>query len=487
MPFSTPPPTPDPKPGQDPQSKSDNHDSLSPEEFRQYGYQVVDWIASYLQQSRNFPVLPQRQPGDLLDTLPAQGPEQGEAMQQILTDFEQQIVPAMTHWNHPRFFGYFSVSASAPGILAEMLAASVNMNGMLWQSSPACTELEQCTLAWLRDWCGLPSDYFGEIFDTASVSTFHALIAARERIAPQTRLDGMPAGLVAYASEYAHSSVEKGAIALGIGQRNFRKIPSDTQFRMQPEALRAQILSDKQAGLQPFFVTATIGTTSVTSIDPVPEIAAICREHGIWLHVDAAYAGPVAICEDFRHCFDGWQDADSIVMNPHKWLFTPIDISAFYIRDAAVLKRALTLVPEYLKSSDHPRAVNLMDYGIPLGRRFRALKLWFVMRSFGRQRIADSLRHHIALAQELAEKIRVHPRFEVTAPVPFSTVCFRLRGDEVANARLLDAVNRSGITFLSHTRLGNLYTLRLAIGSIYTTREDVMTVWDRIQQEAEAL
>jgi aromatic-L-amino-acid decarboxylase len=408
-------------------------------------------------------------------------------MDQILRDFQQQIVPAMTHWNHPRFFSYFSVSASAPGILAEMLAASVNMNGMLWQSSPASTELEQLTLEWLRDWCGLPEGLFGQIFDTASVSTFHALIAARERIAPDTRQDGMPPGLVAYASEYAHSSVEKGAIALGIGQRHFRKIPVDTQFRMQPEQLERQILADKQSGLTPFFVNATIGTTSVTSIDPVSEVAAIARRHGLWLHVDAAYAGPVAICPDFRHYFTGWEQADSIVLNPHKWLFTPIDISVFYLREPDILKRALSLVPEYLKSATHPRAVNLMDYGIPLGRRFRALKLWFVMRSFGRERIAYNLRQHILMAQELAEQIRLHPDFEVTAPVLFSTVCFRLRGEEAANVRLLEAVNASGQAFLSQTRLGNLYTLRLAIGNIHTTREDVAHAWQRIQQEAAQL
>lgn len=462
-------------------------DSLSPEEFRKHGYQVVDWIANYLASARDYPVLPRMEPGALFDSLPQEGPATGEPMDQILRDFEQQIVPAMTHWNHPRFFSYFSVSASASGILAEMLAAAVNMNGMLWQSSPACTELEQLTLQWLRDWCGLPPDYFGEIFDTASISTFHAMIAARERIAPQTRAEGMPPGLVAYGSEYAHSSVEKGAIALGIGQQHFRKIPVDTQFRMMPDALEERIVTDKKQGLQPFFVNATIGTTSVTSVDPVAEIGEVARRHGLWLHVDAAYAGPVAICPEFRHHFLGWEQADSIVLNPHKWLFTPIDISVFYIRDAAALQRALSLTPEYLKSATHPRAVNLMDYGIALGRRFRALKLWFVMRSFGRERIAENLREHIRMAQELAEEIRKHPDFEVTAPVPFSTVCFRLRGGEAANVRLLEAVNASGVAFLSQTRLGNLYTLRFAIGNIHTTREDIAIAWQRIQNEARQL
>lgn len=462
-------------------------DSLNPEEFRRYGHEVVDWIADYLTGQRKYPVLPNRQPGDLIDALPAHGPSEGEPMDAILKDFRDQIVPALTHWNHPRFFSYFSVSASAAGILGEMLAAGINANGMLWQSNPASTELEMVTLGWLREWCGLPDPFFGEIFDTASVSTLHALIAAREQAAPQTRGEGAPQGMVSYASEYAHSSVEKAAMALGVGQQHHRKIPVDEQFRMRPDLLEQEIVEDKRRGYMPFCVTATIGTTSVTSVDPVAEIAAICRRHGLWLHVDAAYAGPVAICPEFRHYFDGWDMADSIVLNPHKWLFTPIDISVFYIRHPEMLRRALSLVPEYLKSDEHPRAVNLMDYGVPLGRRFRALKLWFVMRSFGRARIEENLRRHIEMAQRLAERIAAHPRFEVTAPTPFSTVCFRLRADEATNARLLAEVNSSGILFLSQTRLGDLYTLRLAIGSVFTTQADVDISWETIEREAEKL
>lgn len=462
-------------------------DSLSPDEFRKFGYEVVDWIAHYLAHQRDYPVLPKLQPGDLIDALPAHGPETAEPMDTILQDFREQIVPALTHWNHPRFFSYFSVSASAAGILGEMLAAGINTNAMLWQSNPASTELEMVTLGWLREWCGLPDSFFGEIFDTASVSTLHALIAAREQIAPQTRSAGAPAGLVAYASEYAHSSVEKAAMALGVGQQQHRKIAVDAAFRMKPEALEAQILADKAKGLTPFCVTATIGTTSVTSVDPVSAIAEICRRHGLWLHVDAAYAGPVAICPEYRHHFAGWEQADSIVLNPHKWLFTPIDISVFYIRHADTLRRALSLVPEYLKSAQHDRAVNLMDYGVPLGRRFRSLKLWFVMRSFGREGVAARLKHHIQMAQRLAERIAAHPRFEVTAPTPFSTVCFRLRADEAANAKLLAAVNRSGVAFLSQTRLGDVFTLRFAIGNIFTTEDDIEAAWQAIQQEAERL
>jgi aromatic-L-amino-acid decarboxylase len=462
-------------------------DSLSPDEFRKYGYEVVDWIADYLAHQRDYPVLPTRQPGDLIDALPARAPETGESMDAILRDYRELIVPALTHWNHPRFFSYFSVSASAAGILGEMLAAGINTNAMLWQSNPASTELEMVTLGWLREWCGLPDTFFGEIFDTASISTLHALIAAREQVAPETRSEGAPKGLVSYASEYAHSSVEKAAMALGVGQQQHRKIAVDSAFRMVPEALEAQIVADKASGLTPFCVTATIGTTSVTSVDPVAAIAEICRRHGLWLHVDAAYAGPVAICPDFRHHFDGWQQADSIVLNPHKWLFTPIDISVFYIRHPEILRRALSLVPEYLKSAQHPRAINLMDYGVPLGRRFRSLKLWFVMRSFGREGIAARLRHHIEMAQQLAERIAAHPLFEVTAPTPFSTVCFRMRAEEAVNAKLLEAVNGSGAAFLSQTRLGELFTLRLAIGNVFTGEEDVEFVWQTIQREAERL
>ncbi len=462
-------------------------DSLSPEEFRRYGHEVVDWIADYLSGQRAYPVLPNRQPGDLIDALPSHGPAEGEAMEEILKDFREQIVPALTHWNHPRFFAYFSVSAAAAGILGEMLAAGVNANGMLWQSNPAATELEMTTLGWLREWCGLPDSFFGEIFDTASVSTLHALIAAREKIAPQTRDDGAPRGLVAYASEYAHSSVEKAAMALGIGRHHHRRIPVDADFRMRADLLERQIEKDRDAGLTPFCVTATIGTTSVTSVDPVAEIAEICRRQGVWLHVDAAYAGPLAICPELRHHFEGWERADSIVLNPHKWLFTPIDLSVFYIRHPETLRKALSLVPEYLRSAEHPRAVNLMDYGVPLGRRFRSLKLWFVLRSFGRTKLQENLRRHIRMAQELAERIAAHPRFEVTAPTPFSTICFRLRADEATNARLLANLNGSGVLFLSQTRLGELYTLRLAIGNVFTAQADVDLAWKTIQREAEKL
>jgi len=462
-------------------------DSLSPDEFRRYGHEVVDWIANYLDTVQDFPVLPDMQPGDLIDRLPARGPDKGESMDQILADFRSEIVPAMTHWSHPRFFSFFSATASSAGILAEMLAAGTNMNGMVWQSSPASVELEQVTLAWLRDWCGLPSDFFGEIFDTASISSFHALIAARERIAPQSREEGMPAGLVAYASEYAHSSIEKGAITLGIGQRNFRKVPVDAAFRMRVDELERMIVEDKAKGLTPFFVAATIGTTSVTSVDPTAEVAAVAKRHGLWLHVDSAYAGSLAVSPDYQHLFEGWDQADSIVMNPHKWLFAPVDVSVFYLREPDVLRRALSIVPAYLKTADHPRVVNFMDYGIALGRRFRSLKLWFLMRSFGRERIAEIHHGHIQMAKRLAEEIEQDTRFELTAPVPLSAVCFRLKAEEATNIKLLQAVNGTRETFISQTRLGNLYTLRIAVGNIHTTMDDVLATWQLIQAEADKL
>ncbi|MCZ2156572.1 MAG: amino acid decarboxylase [Bryobacterales bacterium] len=466
---------------------SPHGDSLSSEEFRKHGHEIVDWIADYIAGNREYPVLPAREPGELIDALPALGPRESEPMETILRDFRELIVPALTHWNHPRFFSYFATTASAAGVLGEMLAAGINSNGMVWKSSPAVTELEIVTLGWLREWCGLPGEFFGEIFDTASISTLHALIAAREQAAPGARVDGAPRGLVAYASEYAHSSVEKAALALGVGQSFHRKIPVDDVFRMRTDLLEQQIMEDRENGLTPFCVTATIGTTAVTSVDPVSEIAEICRRHGLWLHVDAAYAGPVSICPEYRHHFEGWQAADSIVLNPHKWLFTPSDISVFYIRHPEVLRRAISIVPEYLKSAEHPRAVNLMDYGVPLGRRFRALKLWFVMRSFGRAKIEENLRHHIRMAQNLAARIAEHPRFEVTAPTLFSTVCFRLIADEAANARLLAQVNASGVLFLSQARLGGLYTLRLAIGNVFTTEADVELAWQTIEREARKL
>lgn len=457
------------------------------EEFRQHAHAVVDWIADYLADPRALPVHPGVEPGALAAKLSPAAPEEGEPMDRIFADFRHQILPHATLWNHPRFFSYFAVSSSGPGILAEVLIAALNMNGMLWTSSPAVTELEQVTLGWLRQWLGMPETFFGMIHDTASTSTLHAILAARHAADPTTRSEGAPRDLVLYTSEQAHSSVEKGALALGIGQRNVRKIGVDAAFRMLPGALDAAIEQDRQAGRRPFCVVATIGTTSTTSVDPVPEIAAICRKHGLWLHVDAAYGGHVGLVDEHRHVLAGLDGADSFVINPHKWLLTPIDLSAFYIRRPQALRDALSLIPEYLRTDEDARVVNYMDYAVPLGRRFRALKLYFVMRYFGRRRIAAIIRNHLCMAQELAEAIGRDARFEVCAPVPMSLVCFRLKGSDEDNRRLLQRLNASGKIFLSHTVLNGRFVLRFAVGNIHTGRHDVEQAWRLIQQTASSL
>ncbi len=454
---------------------------MSPEEFRKFAHEAVDWMADYLAHPDRYPVLPRVRPGELIGALPRCGPERGEPMSAILEDFRSKIVPAATHWNHPGFMAYFATSASGPGILGEMLAATLNMNGMLWKTSPAVVELEQVTLEWLRRWMGLPDGLFGIIFDTASTSSMHAIAAAREMAAPEVRTDGAGAGLVLYASEQAHSSIEKGAIAIGTGQKNVRKIPVDAEYRMRPDALAAAIEQDRAAGLRPFCIVATVGTTSTTSVDPVEAIADIAERHQLWLHVDAAYAGVAAIAPEFQHVLKGCERADSLVTNPHKWLFTPVDLSALYTRRPDILRRAFSLIPEYLRTADDPRAVNYMDYGVPLGRRFRALKLWFVLRNYGREGIAEIIRNHIGWAQELARQIDADPRFERVAPTPFSTVCFRHKGSDDINRAILERVNASGDIFLSHTVLHGRYCLRLAIGNIGTTRDHVQRAWELVK------
>ena len=457
---------------------------MTNQEFRRYGHQIVDWMAEYLQDIRNYPVLPDMRPGDLVDKLPSGAPEHGESMDLILEDFEQAIIPAMTHWNHPRFFAYFAISGSMPGILGEMLAATLNVNGMLWKSCPALTELEQVTLGWLRHWMGLPPEWFGIIYDTASISSMHAIAAAREMVDPDARIRGTNGALVLYTSEHSHSSIEKGAITLGIGQNNVRRIPVDESFRMRVDVLRERIAQDQRIGKKPFCVVATVGTTSTSSIDPVPAIANVAREIGAWLHVDAAYGGSAAVVPELRGILNGAERAHSLVVNPHKWLFTPVDLSVLYTSRPDLLRQAFSLIPEYLKTAEDPRAVNYMDYGVQLGRRFRALKLWFVMRNFGHQEISRLIRTQIQYAQRLAELIRADSDFEVSAPTPFSLVCFRYRGTDDDNRALLEKINASGKAFLSHTVLNGQYVLRLAIGNIATQWEDLEDVWKLIRETA---
>jgi aromatic-L-amino-acid/L-tryptophan decarboxylase len=456
---------------------------MSPDEFRAAGHQVVDMIADYLRDIRDLPVLPRVQPGELMDALPSAGPEKGESMDAILTDFRKLIVPAITHWNHPRFFAYFSISASGPGILGEMLAAALNVNHMLWKTSPAATELEQVTLGWLRQWLRLPDDFFGIIHDTASTGSLHAILAARELASPEVRLTGEHPQLILYASEHAHSSIDRGALAAGIGLQNIRHVPSDEEFRMRPEALSTMIETDLAAGRKPFCVVATAGTTSTSSVDPVAQIGEVARRYNLWFHVDAAYAGSAALLEEHRHILYGAAQADSLVVNPHKWLFTPVDLSVLFTRKKDVMRRMLSLeeAPPYLQAAEQDRAVNLADYSLALGRRFRSLKLWFVLRYFGRQGIARILRGHMRMAQELAQQISADPRFEVAAPVLFSLVCFRYRGSDQHNRDLLDRINASGKAFLSGTTLHGKFVLRLAIGNVATTEDDVRQTWEWIK------
>ncbi|MGA3210232.1 MAG: pyridoxal-dependent decarboxylase [Terriglobales bacterium] len=453
------------------------------DDFRRAGHQAVEWIAEYLENVDRYPVLPRIRPGDLIAALPKSAPEHGESFAVMLRDFEQQIIPAVTHWNHPRFMAYFACTGSTPAILGDMLAAALNTVGLHWLTSPALAELEQVTLGWLRQWIGLPEEFFGLIYDTASVATLHAIAAARELADPEARVHGSRNNLVLYTSEQSHSSVEKGAIALGVGQKNVRKVQTDSEFRMRPDHLRDLVAADYASGLRPFCVVATVGTTSTTSIDPVEQIALVAEQYNLWLHVDAAYAGPAAILPEHRRILAGAEKAHSLVLNAHKWLFTPTDLSAFYTRRPDILKRAFSLVPEYLKtkSQEDARAVNLMDYSISLGRRFRALKLWFVMRYFGRDGIERLLRSHIAWAQEFASWVDADPKFERVAPAPLSVVCFRYMGTDDENRALLERVNNSGKTFISHTELNGRYVLRVAIGNLATTRDDVQAVWELIR------
>jgi aromatic-L-amino-acid decarboxylase len=456
---------------------------MSPEEFRKAGHQVVDWLADYLSDPTKYPVLSRNRPGDLIDALPASGPECGEGWERIFADFERHVVPAVTHWNHPGFMAYFANTASPPGILGEMLTAGLNTNGILWKSSPAVTELEQVALSWLRQWMGLADDWFGIIHDTASTGVMHALAAARQAVAPEVRATGESAPLAVYCSEHAHSSVEKGALAIGVGQPNVRKIAADTNFRMRVDLLERAIEDDLKAGKKPICIVPTVGTTAVASIDPVPECAAIARRYGLWMHVDAAYAGSATVAPEYRWLLDGAELADSLITNPHKWLFTPVDLSVLFTRRPEVLRAAFSLVPEYLQTAENPRALNYMEYGIPLGRRFRALKLWFILRYYGHQKIAEMIREQISWAQELARQVEADPRFELAAPQMLSLVCLRYKGSEEENRAILDRVNESGEIFLSHASLNGRYAIRVAIGNMGTTRDHVQRAWELIRGE----
>jgi aromatic-L-amino-acid decarboxylase len=472
---------------------------MSPEEFRRHGHALVEWIADYLSGSERYPVLPRVRPGDIRARLPESAPEAGEPFEVIFRDFERIIVPGLTHWNHPGFFAYFAITASAPGVLAEFLSAALNQQAMLWRTSPAATELEEVALGWLRRLVGLPDTFEGVIYDTASMSTLHALGAAREAALPGVREHGLVArrglGPVAiYCSDQAHSSVDKAVTLLGLGRQALRRIPVDGSFGMRPDLLREAVAADRANGVEPLAVVATIGTTSTTSVDPVAAIAALCEEERLWLHVDAAYAGVTAMLAERRGLFDGWERATSLVINPHKWLFVPFDLSAFYCRRMDVVRQAFSLVPEYLQTSEAADVRNLMDTGVQLGRRFRALKLWMVLRSFGAARLRSIFSEHLRLANLFASWVQAHPSFELLAPVPFSVVCFRATpphldraGLDRFNLQLLDAVNDTGEVFLSHTRLNGSVAIRLAVGHLRTTEAHVARAWELLRRCADEL
>jgi aromatic-L-amino-acid/L-tryptophan decarboxylase len=461
---------------------------MPPADFRRHGYEIVDWIANYFEHIAEYPVLSQVEPGWLKDSLPRSAPETGEDFGEVLKDVDRLILPAVTHWNHPNFHGLFSTSTSSVGVFGEMLTAAFDMKAMLWRTSPASTELEDVVLDWLRQMMNLPEHFEGIIYDTASVSTMHAIAAARERANLKVRELGMAGRddlplLCVYTSEHVHSSIDKSMITLGLGTRALRKIAVNENYEMRPDALAEAIEEDIEAGHIPICVIPTIGTTSSSSVDPVDAVADICEKHGIWMHVDTAYAGSAAIVPEMQHYFKGCERADSIVTNPHKWLFTPFDLSVLYCRDLNELKQAFSLTPEYLKTSDASEVKNGMDYGIQLGRRFRALKLWFVMRYFGREGLIDRIREHCRLARLFAGWVEESENFEMLAPVPFALVCFRacpagVDDLDALNERIMNEINTSGEAYLSHTKLDGEFTLRLSVGSIRVEEKHLVKVWE---------
>lgn len=467
---------------------------MPPEEFRAHAHRLVDWMSDYLRDVGGYPVLSRVEPGAIRAALPPRAPEVGEPFETMFRDFQEILLPGITHWNHPAFHGYFANTASGPGILGEMLAAVLNANAMVWRSSPAGTELEVHTLEWLRELLGLPEGFQGTINDTASHSSLYALAAAREAAWPGVAARGMaglPPGRI-YLSTEAHSSIDKAGMTLGFGRNDgFRRVESDGDHRMRPDALRWAVEEDRAAGIRPVAVVATLGTTSTTAVDPVAAIAEVAAGCGAWLHVDAAYAGVAAIAGEFRDHFAGWERADSIVVNPHKWLFTPMDCSLLYCRRPEVLHAAFSLTPEYLTGGEGADTRNLMDSGVALGRRFRALKLWFVLRWFGAEGIRARIREHVRLARSFEGWVRAEPGWEVSAPVPFSLVVFRFapRGTsgealDDLNLAILERLNAGGEAFLTHTRLHGRVVLRLSVGNLRTREEHLARTWELLREAA---
>jgi len=468
---------------------------MTPDEFRRNGHAVVDWIADYYTRIESFPVLSKAKPGEIRRSLPASAPLEGEEFSAMLADIDKLILPGITHWQSPNFYAYFPCNASGPAILGDLLSSGLGVQGMLWATSPACTELETHVLDWLVPLLGLPEKFLststggGVIQDTASSASLCALLAGRERATRYaSNATGCTGKLVAYCSTQTHSSVEKAAKISGLGAANLRVIAVDERFALRPEELARQIAADKAAGLLPCFVCATVGTTSSNAIDPVPAIADICREHGIWLHVDAAMSGTAALCPEFRYIHAGVEHADSYCFNPHKWMFTSFDCDVFYVADRKALIQTLSVLPEYLRNqaTESGAVIDYRDWQIPLGRRFRALKLWFVLRHYGVEGLQHHIREQVALAQEFAEWVRDDEHFEIAAPAPLNLVCFRLKSGDAANQALLERLNRSGELYLTHTKLNDRFTLRLCVGQTNTLRQHVERAWKRIREEARA-
>ena len=469
---------------------------MTPDDFRRYGRAVVDWIADYYERIESFPVLSQVQPGQIREALPSYPPQEGEAFENILKDIEKLILPGITHWQSPNFFAFFPANVSGPAILGELLSAGLGVQGMLWATSPACTELETHVLDWLVDMLGLPeklksaSSGGGVIQDSASSASLCALLAARERATKFKSNDrGCDGCLVAYASTQAHSSIEKAVKIAGLGRRKLRLIEVDDRFAMRPDDLSKQIKQDRQAGLIPCFVCATVGTTSSNAMDPLPEIGRICREEGIWLHVDAAMSGTAALCPEFRFIHQGMEYADSYCFNPHKWMFTNFDCDCFYVADRAVLIKTLSVLPEYLrnKATESGAVIDYRDWHIPLGRRFRSLKLWFVIRYYGIEGLRYHIRRHVELAQNFAKWVEDDARFELATPTPLNLICFRHVGGNEINKKLLDNLNKSGKLYLTHTTLNGRFTLRFCVGQTNTEERHVVRAWEQIQETAAEL
>ncbi|MEY2492374.1 MAG: aromatic-L-amino-acid/L-tryptophan decarboxylase [Verrucomicrobiota bacterium] len=463
-------------------------------EFREQLRRMAEWAADYRENIESLPVASSVKPGEISRKLPSEPPENGESFDAIFADLKNIIVPGLLNWAHPEFLAYFGSTTTAPGVLGEIASAALNINAMTWRTSPAATELETVVVDWLRQWLQFPQQFSGVVFDTASISTLHALAAAREEVVPGARAHGITGAppLRVYTSEQAHSSIDKAVIAIGVGEENVVRVPSDENFRMRADALRDSIQHDLAAGMKPLAVVATCGTTSTASVDPIPAIAAICQEQKLWLHIDAAYGGGLALLPEERSIAAGWASADSLVINPHKMLFVPFDFSVLYVRDLERLRRVFSLVPEYLRGDTVEAERNYMDYGVPLGRRFRALKAWMVFRTFGRSGIAARIREHLRLAKLFGEWVTASPHFELSAPVSMGVVCFRgtkAKPEELDsfNSQIVECVNRSGRAYLNQTKLHGRTAIRLGLGNVLTTEKHLRDGWELIQETAKSI